>query len=453
MKYIVILFICLGIFAGCNKQTDLVKQTPSAKDKLREILKSEMNASTLALLNFKKAVGNRLPNGQTIYRIPFYGSDLLKDFIIIQLSKNGSFLKGSIVQLNGEIKDMQFNGFVESKTLRGRELFHFAIREGQFLSGPGSVTLDGIESQGSMADPSQTLPEVIVVSTYSNGGYNFATWVSLLSFFDSDNGSSYSGVYGYGGGGGGGTSASGSGSESGDNNPPYPATGGPDGSYTWLEEPLIIDFEDQYNDPAINLTKYLNCFAQIPDVGATASIEIFTDIPVDGDPTKLFDWSNGSPGHTFIQLRKENGAQFVSQNIGFYPKTGWKTTLTSAPLDSKFVDNENHEFNASYKVSLSITELNRAISAIRANANQRYSIDNYNCTTWALQVFNGSVHPSKALSIPLYTLPGSTSTSGSMTPQGVYVKLQQMAEQGGAAAAGVTVPLIGIVGSSHGPCN
>src|SRR5690606_22012036 len=104
---------------------------------------------------------------------------------------------------------------------------------------------------------------------------------------------------------------------------------------------------------------------------------IHSDVPVDSDPTKIFDWSAGSPGHTWIRIEKTgaNGSGSASQHIGFYPKTGWKTILTDAPLDGKFVDNGSHEFNASYEVSVSPETLNSAIMRIRQFRDDKYDID------------------------------------------------------------------------------
>src|SRR5690606_22984968 len=103
------------------------------------------------------------------------------------------------------------------------------------------------------------------------------------------------------------------------------------------------------------------CFKNIPDDGATCSIELFADVPVDSDPMVGFNAQTGSPGHTFIQLHKQNGKYRVTQNIGFYPASQLKTLLTTAPIEGVFADNQHHEFNASIKMSLSAEQLKSLI--------------------------------------------------------------------------------------------
>jgi len=60
----------------------------------------------------------------------------------------------------------------------------------------------------------------------------------------------------------------------------------------------------------------------------------------------------------------------------------------------------------------------------------QYDIDDYNCTDWALDVFNSTVKPSENLDIPRYDIPGGHAYRGSGTPQGVYLKLQEMKNAG-----------------------
>jgi hypothetical protein len=66
----------------------------------------------------------------------------------------------------------------------------------------------------------------------------------------------------------------------------------------------LIDFEPSEELNAINVEKFLKCFSNVPDNGATCSIEILTDLPVDSEPNTFFNWQTGSPGHTFLQITK-----------------------------------------------------------------------------------------------------------------------------------------------------
>lgn len=287
------------------------------------------------------------------------------------------------------------------------------------------------------------LPEVIVIGyRESSGGISYSDWISLQGMFGGGGGGGYyspAGEYS----GGGGNYGGGNGGYSG---------GGGGGSVHQVP-PIQIDFENQGENPAIDIETYLKCFANIPDAGAVCSIEIFADIPVDKDPNKLLNLSTASPGHTFIQIKKTNGTQSVMQNIGFYPKSGWKTALTPAPVDGKFVDNGGHEFNASFKMDLTPAQLQSAIIRMQNLARFiKYDIDEYNCSDFALDVFNeGRVDK---LDIPLYDIPGSITGGGTRTPQGLYNKLKSMQQSGSAEASNISIPgYKGWVASSNGPCN
>src|SRR3712207_6707233 len=98
--------------------------------------------------------------------------------------------------------------------------------------------------------------------------------------------------------------------------------GGPVGGTRPNNPVMAVDFEKQDDESPINIDQFVRCFDAIPDAGATCSIEILSDIPVDSDPNKIFSFDSRSPGHTFLNIRKSNGSQSASQNIGFYPKSG-----------------------------------------------------------------------------------------------------------------------------------
>lgn len=220
-----------------------------------------------------------------------------------------------------------------------------------------------------------------------------------------------------------------------------------------IEQTIQADFENQFNNSPIDIEKYMKCFTNIPDSGAIGAIEIFTDIPVNSDPMKFFNWNNGSPGHVFIQLSKYNGSAFVTQNIGFYPESGWKTLLSPIPTPGKFVDNAHHEFNASMKINLGPAQLRTAVARILyLSGFVSYDIDGYNCADWALDIFNVAVKAEQRLTdITRYQIPGGATPT--TTPQTIYIKLQQMKKSGGPMASGIMIPLLGWVGSSKGPCN
>lgn len=82
----------------------------------------------------------------------------------------------------------------------------------------------------------------------------------------------------------------------------------------------------------------------------------------------------------------------------------------------------------------------------------KYDIDEYNCTDWALELFNHV--RSDQIKIPMYDLPGAQAPFGTSTPQGLYQKLQSMKQTATAEAKKITIGIVkGWVGGSNGPCN
>jgi hypothetical protein len=444
MKRLLLITLFALILFSCQKEIKNDSSDSGYLDKVELSLKDSISATDYASLDFSKVAKTFIDSGNvTLLRIPFKQKSINSDFILLQTTVEGGIKKGRVIHINGAVSTgHQYNGSILITSLKGNTLIESGVTNGYveaFL--PADVSSRLLEPFPVQAYyPWVSLPEVIVVGSYSTGTISWSTLFSLMSFFnDPDTGG---GAYGYyswtdpfrspGGGGGG-------------NTIPLPPAGP-----VVIEDPVWIDFENQYDNPAIDLEKFMKCFSNIPDAGATGSIEIFTDIPVNGDPGQFFDWENGSPGHAFIQLRKSNGSQSVCQNIGFYPVTGWKNAMSPTPHDAKWVDNQQHEFNASYKISLNPSQIQAAVTKIlNLSHSARYDIDDYNCTDWALDIFNDVATIPQLLEIPRYHIPGGQAPL-SNTPQGLYVKLQEMKATG---TPGVTVPVIGWVGHSDGPCN
>jgi hypothetical protein len=444
--YPVFILLALLFIASCQKHdTNIVEK--NYLENVKSALKDSFSNSEFESLDFSKTVLSKVDSIQLyLLRIPYKDKPISNEFVIVKTTRRGDLQQGRIVHLQGQItesgksivKKRQWNGHLSVKMLNGTNVRTSSITNG-FAESFHKPNQKEPAISDPYPDPYILLPEVIVISNYpSGGGISYSTWVSLTSFFNYNSGGGgnfYGNINPTNGGGGGG--------------------GGSTGKDPILtEDPIQIDFENQYSDPAIEVEKYMKCFSTVSDVGAKCSIEIFADIPVDGDPDKFFDWDAGSPGHTFIQIKKENGSQSISQNIGFYPKSRWSSILTTAPLNAKFVDNQQHEFNASYKINITASQLQTAITRILYLSRfVRYDIDDYNCTDWALDVFNQTVRPEEYLNIPRYDIPGGMAPNGTSTPQGLYIKLQEMKKAGGIPARNITIPIVGWVGTSKGACN
>ncbi|MEI6949639.1 hypothetical protein V9K67_20800 [Paraflavisolibacter sp. H34] len=219
-------------------------------------------------------------------------------------------------------------------------------------------------------------------------------------------------------------------------------------------KPIRIDFETVEDKKAIDILSYLKCFAAIPDMGATYSMEILVDIPVDNRPDMAFDWKERAPGHTFLKLQKSNGRQTVQQYFGFYPVVGWLSIATSVPVRAKFVDNGSHEFNASLTMGLDGKKFQNVLNLIQRLARfAKYDLDGYNCTDFALQVFNSVRSPEKQLYISKRHIPGVVGGNGTNTPNELYRRLQYMNVYKDPEAKNIRQPGYHVVsGRSNGPC-
>ena len=442
MKRTFTLLIFSVILFSCKKET-----APHGDDFVQRVktsLRDSLSVADYSNLDFSRVVVNRVDSVNLfVVRIPFMGDILRNHFVIVRTTGNGKLLRGKIVHLDGseievgegKVKRRVFEGSVSISSLDHREVLSSAIHNGYMAA--LHPQMNTREQGTEPVYPVNVMPEVVVVAyVHSGGGIDFSTWLRLTSFFyNNDTGTSsiaggdYGSYYGSLDGGGGGS---------------YGDTGGGGSGET-----IAVDIESYVDNPAINVDQYLKCFDNIPDDGATCSITIYADIPVDSDPSKYFNWNTESPGHCFLELKKTNGTQSVQQSIGFYPATNWKNILNADPVDSKMVDNGHHEFNAALKMNVNPYLFKMAIGKIKELSTMKYDMDEFNCTDFALEVFNYVRTP---LQIPQYVIPGGTQASN--MPQGLYIKLQDMWLNNDPEKNNIIIDILkGYVGGSSGPCN
>lgn len=468
MKY-AFLFSCLFIvLSSCKKEKELSPSTSNFIGKIKYQLKDSLSSDDMQQLDFSKAVQTNIPTKkQTFLRIPFKNKSFATDFILLIIESNNQFSSGKIFNIIknrfslSSNPETRFNGNINIYSLQRKLLTRSLITNG-FVDAfhPKPITTNLRTEIAIVLIP--LLPEVIIVCSPSGGGGGGGGWdnsyyYNLLGLSGSGD---VSGITQDVNTGGGSTSIQGGGSGYYSNSDPNPSgTGNPplnndENNILTINNPMLVDFEPVENLSPINLDQYIKCFNSIPDDGAICSIRILADIPVDKDPTIFFDWKNGSPGHSFIQIVKTNGTQSVRQNIGFYPNTNWKNIMTTAPVDAKFVDNAEHEFNASLFMSLTPEQLKGVLIHMQyLERFIKYDIDDYNCTDFALEIFNYK-RGGNQLTIPMYDIPGGTAPNGTTTPEGLYQQLKKMKDTGSAESQSISIPGVkGYVGASHGPCN
>lgn len=462
--------IIILVFISCQKDLHYPamrnNETNPYLTRVKNQLEQQIPSSIRNEVNYSKAALTRINNDSILLlRIPFTNKKFNSDFVLIETDKPGNIIKGKIITIKRMLNSDQpyrFDGSIKIRSLKGDTEILSGITNGyidafnisSYQSRSKSLSIHIIPDE----QPTYvTMPGIIIFGTSSGGSISYSDWYNLqmmvsgsINSFYSDLNSNPNAYYSMAGTANGGSFGGSSGSTTnyanGNNygNNPY-------GVYT--EDPRLVDFESNLLR-VINLERYLKCFENIPDDGATCSIELFADVPVDSDPMVGFNTQTGSPGHTFLQLHKQNGQYSVTQNIGFYPASQLKTLLTTAPIEGVFADNQYHEFNASIKMSLAAEQFKSLISkTIDLGKRVKYDIDEYNCSDFALEVFNFA-RKGNELEIPRLDIPGAATSYGSNTPQGLYLKLKQMKNKDGPEASRITFPQVkGWVGSSKGSCN
>lgn len=440
-------FILLFI-AGCQKEITGPQTNDQFVAELYQRLRDSVQPETIQQLDWAHISRSSIDNGRiTLVRIPFLTSELTTKFIAVKVNRGGVVQHGLILEY--DLAPLSGNGRMRSSSLRGVLKEEWQLKDG--------YRVDRHLNKANVvpAPDYQELPEVIVTGSYfSSGSFNLGVYCSMISLLSTNEivGGSGGGWYAPGPHGGGSGSAAtaippaGSSGTAPVSNPGIP--------YTIVDDDLLnIEFEPDFDDPAISIEKFLKCFANIPDANSTCKIAIYADLPVDGDPTRIFDWQSMSPGHVFIRLEKKNGAAFAKQYFGFYPKSGWKVSATTATIDGKFVDNSTHEYNAYTELTITPAQLQMAIDRISVIAvRPQYIVDRYNCTDFGLNVWNSCVTSNFMLEIPLFHIPGSM-VAQSSTPQGLYIKLQQLKNANHPLAANMQINVNGAAGTSTGECN
>ncbi|WP_018615956.1 hypothetical protein [Segetibacter koreensis] len=428
-RFLPILFATI-FFLSCNKNIEHNNSKPSYVANIQATLKDSLTGSDYSNLDLSRAVETKKDNASRFFRIPFTATKFPEKFILLYTDTAGKILNGLIIQLRqleaNNISKYSYNGTIEIRYLNGAIKLISEVKNGYI----GALNTDPIARPLVVPQAKEEYPEIIVDWYYGGTPY-----INSSAFFGFNSGSrsvNYSSV-----------------AANEDNEGDQGSRSNNQNNNDDDEE--LVDFEFIDNLTPIDVSKYLKCFSNIPDYGATCSIAILVDIPVDDNPNSIFDFKQGATGHTFLQITKTNGGQTVTQNIGFYPVTTWKMLFTE-PVKGKFVDNSEHEFNASFKMDITPLQLNNTLNHIIQLSTVNYDIDDYNCTDYALDIFNYS-RIGNPLQIKKNQIPGGRSINGSSTPGALYNTLNVMKLSGNESN---NIKIVGgkdFAIDSNGPCN
>jgi hypothetical protein len=443
-----------------DQSTQAGKQYADKLSAVKIYLTSKVDANLTKQLEWETAARIEKRGKLMAWKVPVRGSDRLNiQFVLVNVDDKGNpgSVSRNIVRYESRFGIDRFPVFVLNQNYAtGVTKQYFTVDKD--LGGTGRrvkrLSLDG----------GGTLPMVTVVGQYSNGSTSgpvsgSAAYI-LAAMLGMDGSSGTSG---------------GDGTGTGDPNsnytnldyldPLYGTSGG--GTVYDSPPPAVITWEmdDSDKKPAIDIEKYLKCFDNIPDAGATYQVKIYVDIPVNQTPDVLIGTSQSTgefgPGHVFMKLTKFNGSQSVSQAFGFYPANGLKSASMNA-VPSKMVDDGNaqgtqHEFNASLSMSnWSGAEFNQLIQQIRTNSSRQYELDQFNCANFVATCIN-SVKPGTVASDPVLVYDPTNmlfnNTVVPFSPNGMYKDLSRQKYSGSPYANNIDVGVNLKAQASNGPCN
>lgn len=203
-----------------------------------------------------------------------------------------------------------------------------------------------------------------------------------------------------------------------------------------------IEPDDSMDRTKASVTKMNNCFGSVPDNGAIYSATLCADIPINDKPNVLINGLN--PGHAFLILTKANGTNTITQCYGFYPENGPKS-LTTLPVTSTIKDDSQHEYNASITMpNLTQNNFNVLLANAEISSISTYQLNGYNCTDYALEVFN-SIRSGNEINVP------TNPTTGGKVLGGLYNTLNTKKNNNAPEAGNISIGKYNAP-TGHGEC-
>jgi len=419
--------LCLALLislASCKKEDTSLQPQPSTASYIAIVqasLRDSLSPEDYSSLDFARSSASGIRSMHIkMLRIPLTSKSIATDFLVIKTDEAGHIITGRFIHISKDTTERKsFTGTISYRTLKGKRVMQANFNHGHVERNQG-----GRASQLMAEEPEWDggdLPPVVVTYSPSGGGFTYADWYNLIEMAG-DDGYNYGSYYTPASGGGGGGSSS------------APAE--------------QVDFEAPESKEAIDVNKYIKCFGTTQPASADYTITIAVDLPVDSDPSKFFNWSDASPGHTFIEFYKNGDGGLVQQNIGFYPNTSWKTVVGPDNIASKIADDGGHEYQAKYTIVVSPSQFQQAMNAAKTYSTHDYNVAEFNCADYALQIFKAA---GGSLNVPQLQIPGFPSSDGSNTPEGVYDAIQSLVLSGNKNA--VANGQKQWIGDSHGACD
>jgi hypothetical protein len=214
------------------------------------------------------------------------------------------------------------------------------------------------------------------------------------------------------------------------------------------------------NEPNTSISQMFNCFGNVSSTGATYTVMLCADVPINGSPTSSANVFGSSAGHTFLTVTKQNGSSKVTRSFGFYPGSNVSTPVS---VPSIMKDDYGHEYNASITMTINATQFVQLQQKATAYSSNQYNVCTYNCTSYALGIFNSlRTNPVAVSPITVYlpiAMPPQYPTAGAIqinnSPQMLFAALRNMKNGAGSESGNIKIDQSGNAHAplDHGGCN
>ena len=444
MKQSIFFSFALLFIVSCKKQ-DIGSGDQVRFGQLRQALSASMQPADYTRLNFDKAsVVKAAPGEYQYWYIPMRGSADVREFLAVRYSDSLAKLDGRLVRYDcgqAAARQVVLHSTIQIRDLDGLLMVNSQVVAGKiaaFHKGRDAKISEDTESEEEdMGEVDRELPEVIVVSSYSDGGISINTWFLLTSLFESDGGG-YPDDF-------------------------YPMYLNIDGTGNEQENDLELEYVDEA--PKVKVSKMKACFGNVTSTGARYSIKLCTDVPSNNSPGASTTAKGFGSGHTFLTLTKTNGYLSVSQSFGFYPGASGEYGNPFEQVSGAVKDNGLREYNAMIEEVVSESQFEHAINLAIDLSSHDYNLMSFNCTNYGLDVFN-SVRETPITVEPYpIILPGISSSYTTTapsnilyidkTPQMLFNKLESMKNGGSSDNVNIVIDLSHNSKSpvSKGECN
>lgn len=416
--------MCLFVLS-CRKEQNTISTNKSLTpffENIDNCLRDSLSKEDYKIIDLNKAVLSQFDEGEVNFlRIPLSKERDQESFIILKTNSLSKCIFGSITSITND----------SSNNFSSNTIYVFSLnRKVRKLIKTGNI-LNEHRNVASRVVPSGNYLPPVTVTCYISSGSNYSS-ISNYSFYDLMNIDNQYYTW-----------------ANGQSVPVSSVSGSGGFTYYSYYAPLEggvqrVDFDAYAGETGEDINKIFNCFSSISDIGATYSLKLCADVPDNNKPLTGLD-DNLHPGHTFLTLTKTNGAQSITKAFGFYPTLNWKSVFFQSET-SKLVNDGKHEINASVEMSnLTQADFNLIKNKAITNAAKQYDLDDFNCSDFALDIFN-VVRPTNPitlnpfLGVVIFGVPPVTySKTIKNTPQMLYKKLFDIWEDNPAANPAIKI--------------